>query len=250
MHTGTRIVLWLVIAGCLITVFLGDAYGPLPEGVSIVATVLLIVATLMLPTGSWLRKRKKFLGAPIGIGTVVSARRTGLTVNDQPQLEILFDVDTADGQTFRGVARELVDVTDLAMVEPGATLAVRYRPGSRDDRVVVATDASQAEIQRAFNMVQLAKGHLDAEGLRIAEHGIDAKAVVLEMRPTGEIRGDRSVLDLVMRVTRPDGTGFEVATRKPVPPALVPRVQPGSIVMVKYLPGDEKAVALALPVQP
>jgi hypothetical protein len=244
-----RIVLWLVIAGCLITIFLSSTYGPWAEGVDVVATVLLIVASLMLPTGSWYRKGKKFLGAPIGIGTVVSARRTGLTVNDQPQLEILFDVDTADGQTFRGVARQLVDVTDLAMVEPGSTLAVRYRPGSRDDKVAVATDASQEEIQRAFNLVQLAKGHLDAQGLRIAEHGVDAKAVVLEMRPTGEIRDDRSVLDLTMRVTRPDGTGFEVATQKAVPPTLVPRVQPGSVVMVKYLPGDEETVALALPMQ-
>ena len=242
-----RTVLWLVIAGSLITIFLSSNYGWWADGVDIVATVLLIIASLMLPTGSWFRKGKSFRGAPIGIGTVVSARRTGLTVNDQPQLEILFDVDTADGQTFRGVARQLVDVTDMALVEPGATLAVRYRPGSGDDRVEVATDASQAEVQSAYNMVQLAKGHLDAHGLRIAEHGVDARAVVLEMRPTGEIRDDRSVLDLTMRVTRPDGTGFEVAAQKAVPPALVSRVQPGSVVMVKYLPGDETTVALALP---
>ncbi|MFI7678285.1 hypothetical protein [Actinophytocola sp. NPDC049390] len=244
-----RIVLWLVIAGSLITILLGGMYGPWVAGLDTAATVLLIIASLALPAGSWRRKGRKFRDAPIGIGTVVSARRTGLTVNDRPQLEILFDVDTPDGQTFRGVARQLVDVTELAMVEPGATMAVRYRPGGRDDTVVVATDASQAEVQSAFNLVQLAKGHLDAQGLRIAEHGVDAKAVVLEMRPTGEIRDDRSVLDLTLRVTRPDGTGFEVAAEKAVPPALVSRVQPGSVVMVKYLPGDERTVALALPMQ-
>jgi hypothetical protein len=241
-----RTMLWLVITGSLITIFLGEAHD-LPEGVEIVATVLLVVASLVLPAGSWHGRRKAaFRDAPIGIGTVVSTRRTGLTVNDQPQLEITLDVDTEDGQTFRGVARELVDVTDLALVEPGEVLAVRYRPGSRDARVVVATDASEAELQSAFNRVQLAKGHLDAHGLRIAEHGIDARAVVLEMRPTGEIRGDRPVLDLVMRVTRQDGSGFEVATQKAVPPALVPMVQPGSVLTVKYLPDDETTVALAL----
>jgi hypothetical protein len=246
-----RVVLWLVIAGCVVTFFLSAPMGPLPASVDIAATVLLVAATFMLPFGSGRRGRKRrFRGAPIGIGTVVSARRTGLTVNDQPQLEIVFDVATTDGQTFRGVARRLVDITELAAVAPGATLPVRYRPGSGDDTVVVATDASRAELQTVYNLVQMAKGHLDEHGLRIAEHGVDATAVVLAMRPAGEIRDDRSVLDMTLRVTRPDGTSYEVTAEKAVPPTLVPKVQPGSVVMVKYLPDDERTVALALPLEP
>jgi hypothetical protein len=181
--------------------------------------------------------------APIGIGTVVSVRRTGLSINDQPQLEIQLDVDTTDGHRFRGVLRRVVDLTELAMVTPGATLPVRYRP---DGKVALATDASQAELQSVMNLIQLARGHIDAQGLRIAEHGVDARAVVIAMRPTGEIRDDRSVLGMTLRVTRQDGSAFEVTTEKAVPPALVPRVQPGSVITVKYLPGDETTVALAL----
>nr|BFF27856.1 hypothetical protein GCM10025732_58210 [Glycomyces mayteni] len=101
---------------------------------------------------------KGFENTPIAIGTVVSVSRTGLTVNDQPQLEILFDVDTADGQSFRAVSRSLVDLTELAAVVPGAVLPVRYRPGSTDGRVVIAVDAPQAEMQAAFDRVRVAKG--------------------------------------------------------------------------------------------
>ena len=207
---------------------------------------IVVVAVTVLPWLFAFRGRGSVRvprNAPIGIGTVVSVRRTGLTVNDRPQLELLLDVDTADGHRFRGVARSLVDLTELGMVAPGATLPVRYR---QDGKVAIATDAPQAELQSVMNRIQLASGHIDAHGLRIAEHGVDARAVVLAMRPTGEIRHDRSVLDMTLRVTRRDGSWFDVNTEKAVPPTLVPRVQPGSVITVKYLPGDETTVALAL----
>ncbi|HWO62755.1 MAG TPA: hypothetical protein VNO31_22260, partial [Umezawaea sp.] len=89
---------------------------------------------------------KAFFGAPIGMGTVVGVSRTGLSVNDQPQLDIQLDVDTPDGRSFRGTARQIVDLTEMASVQPGAVLPVRYLP---DGRVALATDASQYELQAA-----------------------------------------------------------------------------------------------------
>lgn len=101
-------------------------------------------------------------------------------------------------------------------------------------------------LQRDLDLIQQAQAHVDTQGLRIAEHGVDARAVVVAMRPTDEIRDDRFVLGMTLRVTRQDGSTFEVTTEKAVPPALMPRVQPGSVITVKYLPGDETTVALAL----
>lgn len=243
-----RTILWLVMAVCVAALFATGLAETPSMWLTITAAVVLMVVTFLIPfVGNGIRRGNAFRGAPIGIGTVLSARRTGLTVNDRPQLEITLDVTTPDGTSFVGVARQLVDLTELGAVGQGATLPVRYRPGSADGKVVLATDASPAELQSVYNLVQAAKGHLDAHGLRIAEHGLDARAVVLAMRPTGELRGDRSVLDLTLRVTRQDGSGFHVNTEKAVPPALVPRVQPGSVITVKYLPGDESTVALALP---
>jgi hypothetical protein len=240
-----RTILWFAMAACMVTILVSGLQDNPPVGPTIAACVVFAVVAVLVPfTG---RSRRAFRGAPIAIGTVASVRPTGLTVNDRPELELVLDVHTPDGHTFRGVARHLLHVTELGTVGPGATLPVRYRPDRDDGKVALATDASPAELQRVYNLVQVARGHLDADGLRIAEHGLDARAVVLAMRPTGEIRGDRAVLELSLRVTRPDGSGFDVTTSKAVPPVLVPRVQTGSVIMVKYLPDDESSVALALP---
>ncbi|PPK67219.1 hypothetical protein V5P93_003556 [Actinokineospora auranticolor] len=184
---------------------------------------------------------KQFRGAPIGMGTVISVGRTGLSVNDQPQLAIQLRVDAADGRSFVGTARQIVDLTELGAVQPGAVLPVRYLP---DGSVALATDASQPELQAALNRVQLAKGHITPQQLRIAEHGIDASAVVLAMAPTGEIRDGRTVAKVTLRITRPDHTMFDLTQEKALPQSAIPRVQPGSAVQVKYLPHDESEVAI------
>ncbi|MEU5875559.1 hypothetical protein AB0A73_28845 [Glycomyces sp. NPDC047369] len=193
---------------------------------------------------------KGFENAPIAMGTVVSVSRTGLTVNDQPQLEILFDVDTADGQSFRAVSRSLVDLTELAAVVPGAMLPVRYRPGSTDGRVVIAVDAPQAEMQAAFDRVRVAKGLVTPRQLHIAEQGLDGRAVVIALAPTGEIQGDRAVMDLDLRITRFDGTTFDLKQRKPIDGSAVAQIQPGMVVRVKYLPHDESEVVILTALNP
>lgn len=97
---------------------------------------------------------RAFRGAPIGIGTVVSTTRTGLSIDEQHQLDIVLNVDTPDG-AFRGVARLIIDLAELAAVRPGAMLPVRYRPGRTDGKVALATDSSWAEIQAVLDRIQL-----------------------------------------------------------------------------------------------
>ncbi|MCD0445710.1 hypothetical protein LO763_19055 [Glycomyces sp. A-F 0318] len=193
---------------------------------------------------------KGFEGAPLAMGTVVSADRTGLSINDQPQLEILLDVDTADGQSFRGVARTIVDLTELAAVVPGAMLPVRYRPGSTDGVVAIAADAPQAELQAALDRVRLAKGLVTPRQLQIAEQGTEAKAVVLALTPTGDISGDRAVMDVRLRITRPDLSTFDLDQRRPIDASAIPQLQPGMVVKVRYLPYDESEAVILTALQP
>jgi hypothetical protein len=191
-----------------------------------------------------------FEGAPIAMGTIVSATRTGLSINDQPQLEILFDVDTMDGQSFRGVAKAIIDITELAAVVPGAVLPVRYRPGSTDGQIVIAADAPQQELQAVLDRVRVAKGLVTPRQLQISEQGVEAKAVVLAMSPTGEIQGDRAVMDLKFRVTRADQTTFDLDQRKPVDASALAQVQPGMVVTVRYLPHDETELVVLTALNP
>ncbi|CCH30938.1 hypothetical protein ABZ816_01560 [Actinosynnema sp. NPDC047251] len=184
---------------------------------------------------------RTFHGAPIGIGRVVGVTRTGLTVNDQPQLDIRLEIDTPDGHVLAGTARQLVDLTDLAVVRVGATLPVRYLP---DGRAALATDASPGELQAALDQVQLAQGLVTPQQLHISRAGVDAQAVVLAMVPTGEVRHDRSMVTLTLRVTRPDRAMFDVTQQKALPAGAIGQLQPGAVVRVKYLPHDESEVVV------
>ncbi|GAA2171707.1 MULTISPECIES: hypothetical protein [Glycomyces] len=191
-----------------------------------------------------------FEGAPIAMGTIVSAQRTGLSINDQPQLEILFDVDTMDGQSFRGVAKAIIDLTELASVVPGAILPVRYRPGSTDGKIAIAADAPQHELQAVLDRVRVAKGLVSPRQLQIAEQGVEAKAVVLAMAPTGDLQGDRAVMDIKFRVTRADTTTFDLDQRKPIDAGALAQLQPGMVVRVRYLPHDESELVVLTTLNP
>jgi len=256
-----KVIAWLVTLGGLFVTYLYfqeglTGTGPMPwlNGflagpicALVVAPMLFRVAKLLENSGFGGKVPAGYQGAPIGMGTVVSLSRTGLSVNDQPQLLITLDVDTQDGRTFRAEAKQLVDLTEMSAVQPGALLPVRYRPG--DNRVVLATDANPAELQQVLDQIHLAKGLITPRQLQISQQGLETRAVVLSMTPTGEIRGDRAVVSLGMRVTRPDGSTFDVVQEKAFTPELAAQVQPGAVVRVRYLAHDESEVVILVAAQ-
>jgi hypothetical protein len=257
-----KIIAWLItLVGLFVTYFYIreglTGTGPMPwlNGflagpicAVVVAPMLLRVAALLKNSGFGGKIPANYRGAPIAMGTVVSLARTGLAVNDQPQLLIILDVDTQDGHTFRAEAKQLVDLTEMSAVQPGCMLPVRYLPG--DSRVVLATDAPPAELQQVLDQVRLAKGLVTPRQLQISQQGLETRAVVLSMAPTGEIRGDRAVVSLGMRVTRPDGSTFDLVQEKTLSPEVVAQAQPGAVVRVRYLPHDESELVILVAAQP
>ncbi|WP_411140595.1 hypothetical protein [Streptomyces sp. x-80] len=182
---------------------------------------------------------RAFRGAPIGRGTVTGVRHTGVSINDKPQLELALTVDILDGASFPATTRLTVDLTEPGTVKPGRTLPVRYLPDRPEKGVVIARDVTPAEAQAALDSVQLVRGEISRAQYEIGTRGTDAEAVVMSMTPTGEIRDGKSVLHLVVQITRADRSAFTVEQDRPIPSALVPRVQPGRILRVRYLPDDE-----------
>jgi len=260
-----KVISWIIFIVCAagtVKYVLTGLEGPSPDAWAngwmawpiIGLTLLPITGTMSMFAGPLREMRgltaKEFTGAPIAMGTIVSASRTGLSINDQPQLEILFDVDTMDGQSFRGVAKAIIDITELASVVPGAILPVRYRPGSTDGKVSIAADAPQAELQAVFDHVRVAKGLVTPRQLQISEQGVSAKAVVLALAPTGELRGDRAVMDIKFRVTRADQSVFDLEQQKPIDASSLPQLQPGMVVNVRYLPHDETELVVLTQLNP
>lgn len=102
--------------------------------------------------------------------------------------------------------------------------------------------------QDAMNAAMIRKGFTTPAKLDIARRGVAAQAVVRSLSVPGEIRDGHSRLDLILVVTRPDGSTFETRTEKFLPPAAVSLVQVGRVVGVHYLPENEQEVVLSLPV--
>lgn len=189
---------------------------------------------------------REFRGGLFGIGTVVELRRTGTTVNGQPEMDIVMDIEAATGEVFRGTGRRVVDLSALSLLVPGSVLPVRYRPGRRDGMVMIDLDADEQQVADLVHEAAHARGELGPRGLQIYRDGTHATALILEMAPTGEIRDGSAVIDLLLRVTRPDGTTFDTRVEKEVQPVGIPGLQPGHIVAARYLPDDEQDVAIEM----
>ena len=80
----------------------------------------------------------------LALGVLVDWRE----VNSNPRVVLMFDVETADGISFPGIADEDLTITALTRLAPGQTLPVRYRPAVMDHYVALARDADPAHVQQ------------------------------------------------------------------------------------------------------
>ena len=63
-----------------------------------------------------------------GMGRVLGVRETGTLVNYQPELQLDLEVQSAQGQRFNTRLNAVVSPMNLARVQPGATVPVRFDP--------------------------------------------------------------------------------------------------------------------------
>jgi hypothetical protein len=244
---------WYLWLG-LTTISANEYSSPWEDNLPIVIVAVTVGWPLLAAAGIFgsvrLRGNSRAMrSAELGIGTVTGVRRTGLTVNDKPQLAIGMTVRTKSGQTFDSVAKQLVDLTELSILVPGAVLPVRYRPEHLEE-VEIDQSGDQAAIQEVHNQVLIRAGLSSARSVDIAARGTRAEAVVSAVRPTGQIVCGNPQMALTLLVNRPDGSNYETTVEKVIAANLVGHLQLGRVVTVFYLPGDEGEVALQLPANP
>ncbi|MEV6705437.1 hypothetical protein [Micromonospora wenchangensis] len=96
------------------------------------------------------RKRNADLRTGVlALGVLVGWRE----VNSNPRVVLMFDVETAEGISFRGIADEDLTITELARLTPGQTLPVRYRPAVMDHYVALARDADPARVRQLSDQI-------------------------------------------------------------------------------------------------
>ncbi|WP_154795271.1 hypothetical protein [Occultella kanbiaonis] len=193
------------------------------------------------------RATRDFADAPVAIGTLVDAEHTGWTVNDMPQLDLVLDVETPQGQRFRAEARTLVAHHELGQLTVGAHYPVRYRAEDLST-VELAVDADPDQIQTAFNAVMVRRGLTAPEAIEVAERGVPTTGVVTALVPTGRVREGHTEMEVQLLVNRPDGSQYPATKTSFVPQSAITAVQVGRVVQMRVLPWDEQRIALALPV--
>lgn len=84
------------------------------------------------PTGPLRRQRLEQGYGAAGTATILRANDTGTTVNDAPQVQIDFEIES-EGRTFEASQRVVMDQAKLALLLPGSTVNVLVDRG--DPRV-------------------------------------------------------------------------------------------------------------------
>jgi hypothetical protein len=102
------------------------------------------VAPNPLLSGDARKRTAELRTGALALGVLVDWRE----VNGNPRVVLMFDVETADGSSFRGIADEDLTITELTRLSPGQTLPVRYRPAVMDHYVALARDADPARVQQ------------------------------------------------------------------------------------------------------
>lgn len=102
------------------------------------------VAPNPLLSGEARKRNAELRAGALALGVLVDWRE----LNSNPRVVLMFDVETADGISFRGIADEDLTITELARLAPGQTLPVRYRPAVVDHYVALARDADPVDVQQ------------------------------------------------------------------------------------------------------
>jgi hypothetical protein len=222
----------------------GEAISFILLAVFFGTAMLLLIGTTMFSAFSGHSKKVK--NGPLVFGTVVSVKRTGLLVNHQPQLDIAMQFTTNDGQQITASDRRIISLTDLAQVQPGAMFPLRYNP-ENPEQIMIEKNADQAALQAAYNMQMVASGVTTQSMLDITQNGVRANGVVLSAQPTGNIINGYGEMTLQIKVTRPEyGGQFETTINKAIPQNMLAGVQPGSVIEVYYMPGNESKIAIGV----
>ncbi|MGI5498951.1 hypothetical protein [Lentzea sp. CA-135723] len=102
------------------------------------------VAANPLLSGDARKRIAELRTGELALGVLVGWRE----VNSNPRVVLMFDVETADGSAFRGIADEDLTITELTRLALGQTLPVRYRPAVMDHCVALARDADPARVRQ------------------------------------------------------------------------------------------------------
>jgi hypothetical protein len=182
-----------------------------------------------------------------GVGQIVGLRQTGVSMNDQPQVEITLSVQIEGRIPYTVTRKEFVPLMLLGTLTSGAPLPLKVNPTNPDDVVI--------EWERAGGLPATPRGviggtnlpteqALEANRTRLRQVGLDGRASIDRAEDTGVLLGDNHIVLLGITVTRSGSNPYTVSFAGAVPASQMGRCVAGNSVAVKIDPADPKALMI------
>lgn len=213
-----------------------------------------------------LKRRLEKIGLD-GIGLIKEVRDTGSTINDNPLVKLILQIQPSDGSpSFESKATTQVSRLNPSIFTPGSHVYVKYDPVKRTTILTTPpeSDSGTAPSPGTFNnsMDDVTKalnylGTTDPDKLKvllenedtidavIRNTGVSAKAIIMTFEDTGiEINENNRYSIFTVQVIPENGKPFKAQTKGAISHSALSKYQPGKEVWVKYDPKDLTRVAL------
>jgi len=258
------------IAGMTVAIIAAPAAGS-------IITLLFILIFGFAFGGPYLREKrsKKLLETGVKAnGKIVEMWDTGITINNQPQIEMVIEVTPPTGAPFKSQIKLVISRLQTAYYQVGVTCVVKYDPNnpktvaieslgdsvSNDDTAAGFygySNPSADKMNQAFTgspyfpgknpqqIEEILKVN-DTEVKRIMQTGIECKAIIMTSDFTNVyVNGDNPVNAFVLEVLPDNETPYQAKCFGVISVASTAKFQPGKQVWVKYDPEDKKKITLS-----
>jgi hypothetical protein len=174
-----------------------------------------------------------------GRASILSMRQTGLTINDQPQVELKLGIEGGRFGFYEAAIKEIMPLLRLATLNSGEPLTVKIDPADRtnfviewDGSTVSSLDATSAD--DAYSSAAVSPAMKAADKARILATGTPAKATVLESSFAGRADAhDQPIYTLTFQIEVPGRPVIHRRTEAGVPLDRIAQLQPGKTVALK-----------------
>jgi hypothetical protein len=216
----------------------------LTAGILGLTGLLLLLWARRMRAGYEEAQRLRVQGVP-GTARIVGLRQTGVTLNEQPQVELNLEVTTSIQGPYPVVLKEWVPMIMLGRLTSGLPLPVKVDPADPNNLVIeweatmspagagTMTPPPQADTSHYSQAAR------EAEKQRLLATGVVGTATVISARATGEADTEgRPIYDLMLQIEVPGQRPVQGPARTGIPPDRLEQLEPGDRVPLKVDPAN------------
>lgn len=185
-----------------------------------------------------------------GSATILGMRQTGVTLNEQPQIELRLQITTQMQGPYEVSIKEYVPLMLLGTLSSGRPLPVKVDPAN-PERVIIEWESAgsmpMAGVPAGGMPVAAPGPQSDPADIKklLLETGVPGTAKVISSAPTGQSDGEGRPMYSMMLEIRVDGhRPMQGPAVVGVPPERIEQLEPGDTVPIKADPSNPARMAV------